>query len=119
MRRIAIGVVWFLVLFIGISGLLGGIAGSLANREAGAAADQRQTPQDSFETGRIAGQKLGRKFGPLILLGSLALAISGTAFGVLPGTKPRKQCPHCAETIMAAATVCRHCGRDIGIAGAG
>lgn len=24
-----------------------------------------------------------------------------------------KTCPHCAETILAEAKVCKHCGRDI------
>ena len=116
MRRIAMGVVWFVVMYIGMSAVLGGIAGALASRDASATAGQPQSMQEGYETGRIAGQKMSRKYGPLVLLGSLALAIGGTAFGVLPGTKPRKPCPHCAESINAAATVCRHCGRDVAAA---
>lgn len=28
-------------------------------------------------------------------------------------TEDTKQCPHCAETILADAKVCKHCGRDV------
>jgi tetratricopeptide (TPR) repeat protein len=31
-----------------------------------------------------------------------------------PPKAKRKNCPYCAETILAAAIVCKHCGRDIG-----
>ena len=27
--------------------------------------------------------------------------------------KPERECPYCAETILAKATVCKHCGRDV------
>jgi hypothetical protein len=34
------------------------------------------------------------------------------ASGPSPG-EPTKRCPHCAEAIQAAASVCRYCGRDV------
>ncbi len=30
------------------------------------------------------------------------------------GTRNERACPHCAETILNAAKVCKHCGRDVG-----
>ncbi len=28
-------------------------------------------------------------------------------------TQPQRECPFCAETILAKAKVCKHCGRDV------
>ncbi len=28
-------------------------------------------------------------------------------------TIPKRDCPYCAETILAKAKVCKHCGKDV------
>ena len=33
--------------------------------------------------------------------------------GLPASTRQERECPWCAETILAAAKVCKHCGRDI------
>ena len=83
MKRVVCGVVWFLVLWFGIlllgSALVGGIAGS-------------KTPsgQQGAVVGERAGRAFGAKYGTLILLGSLLIAVAGSATGVLPGTRGRE-----------------------------
>lgn len=58
---------------------------------------------------------LGRQAGPILAAAREALA-SGSDVGAGPGARAAgdtKECPHCAETIRARATVCRFCGRTI------
>jgi hypothetical protein len=35
-----------------------------------------------------------------------------------PGSKETKNCPYCAEEVLAAAIKCKHCGSELGDAGA-
>ena len=28
-------------------------------------------------------------------------------------SKPKRECPYCAETILVKAKICKHCGRDV------
>jgi hypothetical protein len=61
---------------------------------------------------------LGRKYGALLLLGSLGVSVLALVFGVLPGAGKRRAsrdttCPFGVESVKVEAMVCRHCGRDI------
>lgn len=66
------------------------------------------------------------RFGPWILVGaSFALILFGglkiirglrrskVVRGASTGSVTHKTCPYCAETIKAAAVVCKHCNRDV------
>jgi hypothetical protein len=51
----------------------------------------------------------------LCCVGLVVLSTSGSVVYFLKG-KPgrhRRPCPYCAEMILAEATVCRFCGRDV------
>ena len=39
-------------------------------------------------------------------------AIAAAAFAPAPG-RDERECPYCAERILARAKVCKHCGRDV------
>ena len=89
MKRVAIGIVWFVALWFGTlvvgSSIAGGIAGSKVNAVSGA---------DGYTKGQVAGRnagaEFGRNYGSIILFGAALIAIGGTIAGILPGTK-RKQ----------------------------
>lgn len=44
---------------------------------------------------------------------SLAGAVAGPQAAIQGVMAERRPCPHCAELILSAATVCRYCGRDL------
>jgi hypothetical protein len=60
----------------------------------------------------LAGSK-GRSRGVWALWGAITPLISLLILALLPKVEPGVACPFCAETILPAAQVCRHCGRDL------
>ena len=80
MKKIFMGVAWFIVFYLIICTAAGVIIGSKA-------------PEDLRIKGFKEGynyqpaEEFSKKYGGLILLSSLILAIIGTASGILPGTK--------------------------------
>src|SRR5262249_7691225 len=42
-----------------------------------------------------------------------ARGASAPSGGYLPADRPERECPYCAERILAKAKVCRFCGRDV------
>lgn len=90
MKRVALGIAWFIALWLGTiiagSSVAGAIAGSQVNAKSMA---------EGYAKGQVAGQQagaeFGRRFGGIILLGSLVIAIGGTVAGVLPGTRPKQR----------------------------
>jgi hypothetical protein len=90
MKRICFGVLWFLVLWIGVSAIGGGIAGAMATRSSPTVADAKTASEGfsrGYDVGQIAGRDFGSRYGSLILVGALIVSIVGTATGILPGTK--------------------------------
>jgi hypothetical protein len=86
MKRIAMGVVWFLIFWIGAQFLFGLAIGFKEgfNDEA----NGRGTP--SSQELRAETKSEMAPYAPWIAFGSLILAVAGTATGVLPGTRRRK-----------------------------
>ena len=95
MRRVIFAIVWFVIFAVGGLGIGGAIVGGAAGADAAAGS---KTPPTTFSdgyrvgynAGHSAGQELGRKYGGLILLVSLVLAVGGSALGILPGTRRRR-----------------------------
>jgi hypothetical protein len=85
MKRVLVGVVWFVVLSIlGLAGT-GAVAGAKAYHKAHAAG-----LSDGLRQGAAAGSEVGRKYGTVLLLGALVLSIVGAATGSLPGVSDAK-----------------------------
>lgn len=73
----------------------------------------------AFACAVIASNK-GRSGVLWFIIGALTAVIGLVVIAALPSErstqKPRgnsKRCPFCAEEILSAAVVCKHCGRDI------
>lgn len=81
-KRILLGVVWFVVLYMGACMITGAIAGAIAGS---------QDPANASTAGYQAGQQVVIALRGYFLLGALLLSIIGTSLGILPGT--RKKAP--------------------------
>ena len=82
MRRVLVGVIWFVVL----SSLgLAAMAGAKANYKVHAVRSS-----DGFSRVMGAGSEMADKYGTVILLGALVLSLAGTATGSLPGARRRE-----------------------------
>lgn len=81
MKRVLMGSVWFVVLYIGSCMAIGMGVGIVAGT---------QDPSHAQEAGKVATQKALQPYLPYLLGGSLVLAIAGTATELLPGTRKRK-----------------------------
>ncbi len=90
MKRALFWFLWFVALTLGGLTIGGSIVGAIAGSQV-----QATSISDGYkkghDVGAVAGAEFGRDYAGLILLGALVLSIAGTAFGVLPGTKPRKK----------------------------
>jgi general stress protein YciG len=80
MKRVLLGIVWFVVFYLGSCAAIGFVAGGIAG-----ATD----PAHAAEAGREAGQHIVKPLVPYLFGGSVLLAILGTVYGVLPGTKKK------------------------------
>ena len=86
-RRFAMGCVWFVIFWFGLSVVGGGIAGGLASRDLARSPGTAQEHFDrGFQIGQAAGAEFHRRFGRTVLVVAIVLSVSGTITGVLPGT---------------------------------
>ena len=82
-RRIAFGILWFVVFYFGVCMVIGGAAGAIES-------SRIQPGESSFDAGRNAGADAVAPLRPYIVLGSVCVAAAGTYFGLLPGTSKRR-----------------------------
>lgn len=89
-KKVAFGILWFVVLWIGADAIGGGIVGFGASRASPDVANAKTASERSsrgYDVGRVAGEEFDRKYGALILSGALLVSIIGTATNTLPGTR--------------------------------
>ncbi len=83
MKRVLMGIVWFFVIWIAGSFLIGAIIGGIA----GAHVSGTPSYSSGAEAGRTASTLFFQKYGTLVFLGTVAAAVAGTVTGFLPGTR--------------------------------
>ena len=78
MKKIGFGLLWFVVFFMGTTILGGLIVGMIAGGN---------DPANAAAAGEAAGRAFGENFGKGIFLMSLVIAVAGSFFSWLPGTR--------------------------------
>jgi hypothetical protein len=78
MRRIAFGILWFVVLYFVACFVIGAIAGGIAGS---------RDPANAAEKGREAGARVVASSRGYIFAGSVVLSVLGAWGGILPGTR--------------------------------
>ena len=88
LKRILLGIVWFLVLWIVSRMLIGAVIGGMAGAHLpqGGSGGVSEGYQQGYAAGQTAALQFFQQYGLLIMLGALALAVAGTLTGFLPGT---------------------------------
>jgi hypothetical protein len=78
-KRIILGIVWFLVLYFVVCTVIGGVAGGIAGSK---------DPENASVVGARAGARAVESLRLYVLIGTALLATAGTYAGKLPGTRP-------------------------------
>ncbi|MGD8930086.1 MAG: hypothetical protein PVI22_14010 [Lysobacterales bacterium] len=78
MKKVVFGAVWFLVLLLGTSMVVGAVAGAIAGAN---------DPANASQAGFVAGQAIVAKNRLYIAIVALVVAVVGTIKEKLPGTK--------------------------------
>lgn len=90
MKRIAMGVVWLLVFWIGAQFIFGLAIGLEDGFKDGVNGNNASSSYEQGAADGAAAKDAMAPYAPWILIGSLILAVAGAATGVLPGTRRRK-----------------------------
>lgn len=81
LKKIAFGLLWFVIIYFGSAAAIGMVIGLLSTPAPG---------QDAFTAAQAATKQAMGVIAPFLLLGSAIVAAMCTAKGILPGTRSRK-----------------------------
>jgi hypothetical protein len=83
-RKVVVGLIWFVVLYFGACAVTGGIAGAIAANET-----PTNIPQEEvYHRGAQVGTQAVTEYREYLLFGAVLLAGAGSFLGLLPWTRP-------------------------------
>jgi len=80
-RKFLASILWFVILYLLVAFVGGGIVGGMAGAN---------DPDNAVAAGAAAGEAFGAQYGSWMILGSFAVAVLGSITGVLPFSKHNK-----------------------------